>query len=204
MAVAAKLLIAFAALAASVEAGQTVGLDADAEAARGTPGTTWAGIFEAITDLGGAWVVVGLSILACALLIHARRYADALLVAVAVAVARALTMLCKLAFARERPACGDAIGMESTFAFPSGHASAATALYGALALLILRSGLPQRTRIAVAAVLALLIAAIGFSRVYLGVHYPSDVLGGVLLGAACVAAGSAAATRLSARRDARA
>lgn len=204
MGVAAKLLIAFAALAASVGAGQTSGLDTDAGAARGTPGTAWASTFGAITDLGGAWVVVAVGVLACALLVQARRYADALLVAVAVAGARALTMLGKLAFARERPAFDDAIGMESTFAFPSGHSSAATALYGALALLVLRSGLPRWARLSAVSGLALLIAAIGFSRVYLGVHYPSDVLGGVLLGAACVAAGSAAAMRLSARRDARA
>lgn len=184
MAVAAQLLIAFAALAASVEAGQTAGLDADVGAARGTPGTAWAATFDAITDLGGVWTIVAL-------------------VAVAAVSARALTSLFKAVFARERPTLPDAVGAESSFAFPSGHASAATAFYGALALLVLRSGLPRRVRIAAAFALGLLIAAIAFSRVYLGVHYASDVLAGVLLGAASLAAASEV-RRLIARRHARA
>lgn len=203
MAVAAQLLIAFAALAASVEAGQTAGLDADVGAARGTPGTAWAATFDAITDLGGVWTIVALTLVACALLVQARRWADAALVAVAAVSARALTSLFKAVFARERPTLPDAVGAESSFAFPSGHASAATAFYGALALLVLRSGLPRRVRIAAAFALGLLIAAIAFSRVYLGVHYASDVLAGVLLGAASLAAASEV-RRLIARRHARA
>lgn len=200
--VAGQLTVALGALAASVEAGQVAGLDSDVGEVRGTPGTAWASTFEAITDLGGVWVVIAVSLLACALLVHARRYADALLVAVAALSARVLTSVLKVAFGRERPAYPEAIATEGTFAFPSGHASAATALYGALALLVLRSGLPRGVRITGAGGLALVIAAIGFSRVYLGVHYASDVLAGVLLGAACVALGSAVAARVTARHAA--
>jgi undecaprenyl-diphosphatase len=67
-----------------------------------------------------------------------------------------------------------------TFSFPSGHAAGSAPAYGLLSYLLLSS--PQPTGNILAAVLALLIVLIGISRVYLGAHYTSDVLGGWLVG----------------------
>lgn len=83
------------------------------------------------------------------------------------------------------------------FSFPSGHSMAAFSLYGLLALLLwphLR-GIAGRTAVLAAA--GILIAAIGFSRIYLGVHYPSDVLGGYAASACWIAIVLALYRRLS-------
>ena len=67
------------------------------------------------------------------------------------------------------------------FSFPSGHATSAAALWGTLAWLV-SSAVPARKRVMVLTAAAALIASIAISRVYLAAHWPSDVLGGVLLG----------------------
>lgn len=68
-----------------------------------------------------------------------------------------------------------------TFSFPSGHAAGSVVSYGALAFIF--AGAPNPWTIGVTAVIALLCGLIGISRVYLGAHYPSDVVGGWLVGA---------------------
>lgn len=94
-------------------------------------------------------------------------------------------------FRQARPDLPSPILTEPSFAFPSGHATVATAVYGALAVLLLRSRLPPAVRIGGALVLGALVAAVALSRVYVGVHSVADVAGGVCLGlawlSACVA-----------------
>jgi membrane-associated phospholipid phosphatase len=95
--------------------------------------------------------------------------------------------------------------------FPSGHATESTAV--ALALVLLLGRRPRRERVAAALAATLLVAAIAASRVYLGVHYPTDVAAGIILGAGwgataawCTSSGngdsnSAAPRRLPEARD---
>ena len=93
--------------------------------------------------------------------------------------------------ARPRPDAALALIEETGYAFPSGHAVFAAAFYGALIyLLSYWRAFPDRAalRRVIQVVLALLILAVGVSRVYLGSHWPSDVIGGFLFGGLCLAA----------------
>jgi len=99
-----------------------------------------------------------------------------------------LEYLFKAIMQRARPPFAAAILHHPTYSFPSGHAMASIVGYTMLAYLIVRlTGWRGRRRRAVFAGAAALILALGFSRVYLGVHYPSDVLGGFAIGGAWVA-----------------
>lgn len=94
--------------------------------------------------------------------------------------------LLKILIERDRPN-SDALFHLDTFSFPSGHATAAAALFGYLGLVLIR--LYPRWRIAIAVCMSVVILLIGLSRVYLGVHFPSDIIGGYLLGAVWVLVG---------------
>lgn len=85
----------------------------------------------------------------------------------------------KVYFARSRPA-GEALTIATGYSFPSGHAMVSIAFYGFLAYLAFSQGGKKGKLAAIA--LGLLVFLIGFSRVYLNVHYPSDVLGGWVFG----------------------
>ncbi|ANH40967.1 membrane protein [Helicobacter pylori] len=89
--------------------------------------------------------------------------------------------------ARPRPATNGELGelaFAHGFSFPSGHALASALFYGSLALLLCYSNANHRTKTIGAVVLLFWIFLMAYDRVYLGVHYPSDVLGGFLLGVA--------------------
>ena len=97
----------------------------------------------------------------------------------------------KLAVNRPRPSLEEPVATAFGKSFPSGHAMTSTVCYGAL-LLIFLPALPRRWRLPVFALTALLVTAIGFSRLALGVHYISDVLGGFVLGLAWLSAATSA------------
>ena len=90
-------------------------------------------------------------------------------------------VILKLIFKRDRPL--DMLVQENGYSFPSGHSFVAVAFYGFLIYLIINSKLPNKVKIALSLVLIFLILLIGISRIYLGVHYPSDVTAGVIGGA---------------------
>jgi cation-transporting P-type ATPase E len=89
--------------------------------------------------------------------------------------------LLKLAFHRQRPEL--AFVHLETYSYPSGHAAVATATFTTLAFVLARRSGGRRT-IAIAAAAITLIALVGFSRLYLGVHYMSDVMAGTSFGLA--------------------
>lgn len=93
----------------------------------------------------------------------------------------------KYAFHRSRPSWDDPILIIGSFGFPSSHAMAATLLYGFLAAFGVRKMRTWRWRVLVVLSSGLLVVLIGFSRLYLGVHYLSDVLAGIAAGSAWLA-----------------
>ena len=177
---------AFGALAEEVAEGDT-GLDnriADELHEHATQPLTE--FFEAVTTLGNGIVLAGVAAIAAYLLARRRYYAEAVLMVLAFAGAQVLTYSLKLAFRRDRPFFTDPLATLSTYSFPSGHATVSIAVYGALSLVLVRR-LTGPARIACLAAAVLLVSLIGFSRLYLGVHFLSDVLAGFSVGLAWLA-----------------
>ena len=87
----------------------------------------------------------------------------------------------KLIFKRDRPL--DMLVQENGYSFPSGHSFVALAFYGFLIYLIINSKWKKNVKILLSVILSFLILLIGISRIYLGVHYPSDVTAGFIGGA---------------------
>lgn len=88
----------------------------------------------------------------------------------------------KFLFQRERPLLIYRLVKETGFSFPSGHSMVGASFYGYLIYLILKSKLSKSEKVFFSTLLSILVVGIGFSRVYLGVHYASDVLAGFCLG----------------------
>lgn len=140
-----------------------------------------------LTRLGGTEAVLAICALLGALLALLGRRRELVALALAVGATQAVVAAVKLLVARPRPPRTDALVEAAGYAFPSGHAATAATLYGVLALAA-ATGLRGRLRAAVLALLGALVVAIGLTRIYLGAHYPSDVLAGWLVGAAIAAA----------------
>jgi undecaprenyl-diphosphatase len=135
---------------------------------------------EDVSFFGGDVFLVLLVALAAVLLAMRGARGDAVwLVLTALAGGAAITVLKEL-IGRPRPNLWHFGPPESSFAFPSGHTGGSIIVYGALAYL-LSSAFP-RARIAIVCSAAILACAIGLSRVILGVHWPTDVLGATFLG----------------------
>ena len=89
-------------------------------------------------------------------------------------------------FQRARPLHDDPLVQLATYSFPSGHAVASTVFYGMLCALVFAHTRSRAARAAAAAIAVGMVLVVGFSRVYLGAHFPGDVLAGVALGTLCV------------------
>lgn len=140
-----------------------------------------------LTWLGSAPVLITVAVLAALWLWRVRdRSSLAAVFAAAVATAAGIVALVKIAVARHRPTSADLLGPPALdYSFPSGHTTNSAVVYVLLALVVGRA-FDRRSRFLVGPMI-LLAVAIGCSRVYLGYHYPSDVLGGWLFAAAVIA-----------------
>lgn len=171
--------------------------------ARLEPFTTF---FSLVTELGDVWFTIFAASLICLFLYASRqkRFVPELLL---ISIGSALSVWgLKLFFSIPRPADPIALMTLDSFSFPSGHAAAAATLYGFLLWMMLGTGRNGRTRAALAVLFFAIIILIGLSRLYLGVHYLSDVLAGYFVGFAWVAIGIALArsprfTRLTGARN---
>ena len=137
-----------------------------------------------ITSLGTSSVVAMIVGVAALFLWLNKHKHSAILLLVSTAGGVLLNNLLKLGFSRPRPDIVPWITTATFYSFPSGHAMSATVVYSTVAYLAGRLQRTHRARIAVAVVATLVIAIICLSRLYLGVHYPSDVLAGIIIGVA--------------------
>lgn len=131
------------------------------------------------TALGDYWVVIPLLTVAVVGFYLANWRLSAVVLLVSTAGSIVLTTVLKAVFRRERPELIDTGYTASFYSFPSGHATIAVGFYGALTL-ILAYHLRGVARWVVVAFGTVLVLMIGLSRLYLGVHYPTDVLAGFL------------------------
>ena len=131
------------------------------------------------TALGYYWVVLPLLAVAVLGFYFLRWRLSAVVLIVSTAGSVVLTTVLKAVFRRARPELFDSGYTASFYSFPSGHATVAVGFYGALTLM-LAFHLRGAARWAVVAFGTLVVLLIGFSRLYLGVHYPTDVLAGYL------------------------
>lgn len=138
-------------------------------------------IFTWITLLGKSQVILVFILVSISILWLWQKKYCILPLFIVVTGSEAFTYLGKLAFHRPRPDM--AVYAEHSFSFPSGHATIAVAFYGFVAYLLIRFVQTWNKKVNIFFGTLLLIIAIGFSRVYLGVHYISDVWSGYLVGA---------------------
>lgn len=138
--------------------------------------------FVFISAIGYRWGVVPADIALTLVLLAMRRWREATFAGVSFVGSALLNLATKQFFQRDRPALWASIAPEPTFSFPSGHAMGSATLAMAVVLLCWHT----RGRWPVAALAAAFTGLVGVSRIYLGVHYPSDILGGWAAGIAWV------------------
>ena len=147
------------------------------------------GVALQVTSIGNGAAVITIALVMCAFLWVLKHRIAVILVVVGVFGADLLNRVLKATFERPRP---ELFVLETPFdrpvsaSFPSGHAMSAMVVYVLLAYLIGRLGGRGWFTVLVNTLAAILIIAIGASRMYLGVHYPSDVIAGYLLGFAWI------------------
>ena len=153
-------------------------LDADPPAA--------VSIWKSVTFLGSGLVITSFTLAVILALALLKQWFSARYIAFVMLGAVAIETAMKWGVHRARPDEVVAYAMPTSFSFPSGHALFATAFYGSCAVVVL-TRLTGSARALVWVTAAILVLAIGASRIFLGVHYPSDVIAGFLAGALCIA-----------------
>ncbi|MGH7720321.1 MAG: phosphatase PAP2 family protein [Gemmatimonadaceae bacterium] len=135
-----------------------------------------------ITALGDGVVVMVIAAVAALFLFITKHRYSAFLLLFATAGGLVLNAVLKQSFARPRPSVFERLDQVYTTSFPSGHAMTAAIVYATVAYLAARLETRRWMRFVTMGVALLLIALICLSRLYLGVHYPSDVLAGLVIG----------------------
>lgn len=192
--VVAGLVLAFAYLAVEMSAGHTTTFDRAvimAFRANGNPadpiGPPWLEeVGRDVTALGSYAFLSFVLAVVLGYLLLVRKRAMALLVAASVLGGMALSTLLKIGFDRPRPDLPHAARV-FTASFPSGHATLSAVTFLTLGAILTRVETERRVRVYFVAVAVFLTIMVGLSRLYLGLHYPSDVLAGWCIGSAWAA-----------------
>lgn len=172
-------VIIFAKLAGEVVEREPLGVDsAILTFLHSIHGTFWDNVFLFLTALGEPLVVASVGLVLLGLFLYKRWYRGALTLLGGIGGATLANMALKGVFARSRPSIFDPLVVETSYSFPSGHAMVSSAFVGVVIILL------WHTKYRVPAIILGVLAtfSIGLSRVYLGVHYPSDVLAGWCVG----------------------
>ncbi|RKD72924.1 undecaprenyl-diphosphatase [Sinobaca qinghaiensis] len=137
-------------------------------------------VFKFITSLASVIFTTALTTFLTILFWVRKKWKKGWIVAIAVGGSGAINFALKSYFYRDRPSVNQLIEADG-YSFPSGHAMNALVMYGMIALILVLAVENAGVKAAVIAASALLIVLIGLSRIYLGVHYPGDVMGGFIV-----------------------
>jgi len=143
-------------------------------------------VAEGFSFPGSELFIAGVALCLALGLVRQQRRLDALFVAVAITGSAALTLTVKYLVGRPRPVAFFRVP-EHGYSFPSGHTLSATCLALVVAYLLWRSALRRGVKLSGSLALAVVVALVGASRLVLGVHYPTDVIGSMMLGTAWTA-----------------
>ena len=138
--------------------------------------------FILVSQLGYGGVILIDVLIVLALLLY-RRWREAVFAAIAFSGSALLNLGSKQFFQRDRPSLWQSVSPEHTYSFPSGHAMGSMTL----ALVVILLAWPTRWRWPLLVLATTFAVLVGYSRIYLGVHYPSDILGGWMAAIAWVA-----------------
>jgi membrane-associated phospholipid phosphatase len=177
LAVALCAILFFTWLASEVLENETLAFDEGVRSfihSHASPALTF--IMRLMTNLGSALWLIVLGLCVAVAFTLAKWWRGAALFVVTMAGAIMLNITLKLIFRRARPDSYFETLQPSSFSFPSGHALLSLCFYGVVAYIIARSLSSPTVRLLIWTIAALIVGLIGLSRVYLGVHYPTDVL----------------------------
>lgn len=133
-----------------------------------------------ITFIGDPLVLSIICLILGAWLLQRQQKSEATTLAIAATGAIGLNILLKQLFSRDRPALWDRIVDVGQYSFPSGHAMVSMVIYGYIGYILATRY--RRQQVGIISLTTLLITAIGFSRLYLGVHWPTDIIAGYAAG----------------------
>ena len=175
--------VLFAMLASEVREGETQHFD---DAVRmtvyGVASPRATTVLHTITQLGSPLFLLPMTIICALIFLHGRRIRGAILLTATMLGVTLLNQILKSIFQRPRPLPFFGLTMPASYSFPSGHSLAAFCFYGALAALVTARLRSRWLSALVWAIAVVIIVAVGFSRLYLGVHYLSDIVGGYATG----------------------
>lgn len=184
------LLFAFVSLAGQVTEGDTQGFDTRILRALRDPadlarpiGPEWieSSLLD-LTALGGSTVLALVVLSVAGFLLLQRRRRTAMVVVMTSLSGEILDGAMKHVFNRPRPTIVPHLRVVYSTSFPSGHAMESAIVYLTLAAILMRASDHRRTKMYILGIAVLLTLLVGISRVYLGVHYPTDVIGGWIVG----------------------
>jgi len=135
-----------------------------------------------VTALGSATVLTLVTVACAGYLLMRKQYGMLVLLAVATVGGQLVSLLLKGLVDRPRPAFDSGVGYVATSSFPSGHSMLSAVVYLTIGALVARASSPYRDKVYVLTLAMLVTLLVGVSRVYLGVHYPTDVLAGWSIG----------------------
>lgn len=173
-------VIGFAELADEVHDGDTLAIDqAILRAINTTAAPGWDTFYLGITQLGGVVGIISLTLIGLTILLVKRHRKWATILAVSVAGAAIINLVLKFIFERSRPDLWQQLVTETSYSFPSGHAM----LSSVFAFAVIAICWHTRYRVVATIVALSFMVLVSFSRLYLGVHYPTDVAAGWIVSA---------------------
>ena len=142
--------------------------------------TSWA---EHLASLASTRTALIVTVVAALIMLTRRHWRGAIALTLVFPVTQGAVQLVKMIVERPRPEANATLAEASGFSFPSAHSATSVAVYATIAFILIRASRHGHSRIAVASLAAALVLGVGFSRVLLGAHYPTDVLAGWTFGA---------------------